>query len=55
MCVRTTPCAIHRLCTTKKGVSPSADKVKAVKEYRIPKNAKGVGAFLNLAHIINMG
>jgi hypothetical protein len=31
------------------GVSASADKVKAVKEYPIPKNAKDVRAFLGLA------
>jgi hypothetical protein len=32
-----------------KGVSASADKVKAVKEYPAPKNAKDVRAFLGLA------
>jgi hypothetical protein len=31
------------------GVSASADKVKAVREYPTPKNAKDVRAFLGLA------
>jgi hypothetical protein len=33
---------------SKDGVSPSADKVKAVKDYTTPKNAKDVRAFLCL-------
>jgi hypothetical protein len=32
------------------GVSACADKVKAVKEYPTPKNAKDVKAFLGLVH-----
>jgi len=31
------------------GVSASADKVKAVQEYPVPKNAKDVRAYLSLA------
>jgi len=34
---------------TENGVSASADKVKAVKEYITPNNAKDVRAFLSLA------
>jgi hypothetical protein len=34
------------------GVAVSADKVKAVREYPTPKNAKDVRAFLGLASIL---
>jgi hypothetical protein len=38
-----------------KGVSASSDKIKAVKDYPVPRNAKDVRAFLGLSSLPQIG